>query len=224
MAAGLNAEQGETMRPLFFGPALVPTALLANLGLSAIALAEPIETQKIITGLSGDWNGDGAVDLALIVETEPTDPMDIHFFLRDKERDFLRPAEVVREQIYGEWNGFDRPGYENSDTEPGLTALPNGSIKLYMPALPIGSERTNQTLTIAYRDGDFIVAGFTYDYDDALQENVVRSCDYNVLTGKGTASKTQPDGTTKQESIAVEGQVIAFRDWNPGIGSAACGD
>ena len=212
------------MRPLLLGLALLATALLASLGLSGIAWAEPIESQKIITAVSGDWNGDGAIDLAMIVETEPTDPMDMHFFLKDKEHNFLRPAEVVREQIFAEWNGYDRPGYENSDTEPDLTALPNGSIKLHLPAMPIGSERTNQTLIIAYRNGAFIVAGFAYDYEDYQQDNVARACDYDVLTGKGMSRKKQPDGTTERKPVLVEGQVIAFKDWNPGIGFTACGE
>jgi hypothetical protein len=212
------------MRPLLLGLSLLPTALLANLPLSGMAQAELIESQKIITAVTGDWNGDGAVDLAMIVETEPTDPMDMHFFLKDKEHNFLRPAEVVRGQIFAEWNGYDRPGYENSDTEPDLTALPNGSIKLYMPAMPIGSERTNETLTIAYRNGAFVVAGFAYDYKDYQRDNVESACDYNVLTGKGTSSKRQPDGTTMQRLVSVEGRIIAFKDWNPGAGFSACGE
>jgi hypothetical protein len=168
--------------------------------------------------VNGDFNGDGAPDLAMVVETEPADPMDIHFFLRDKVHNYLKPVEIVHEQIGAEWNGYDRPGYENSDTEPELTMLPNGSIKFYMPALPVGSERTNQTLTIAYRNG----AGFAYDSEDFLQENVASACDYNVLTGKGTSSKKQPDGSTKHRTVSVEGQTIAFKDWDSGEAFIAC--
>ena len=152
---------------------LVALAML----LPTAALGEPIDTLKIITAVTGDFNGDGAVDLAMVVETQPTDPMDIHFFLRDKEHNYLKPVEIVREQIGGEWNGYDRPGYENSDTEPELTMLPNGSIKFYLPAPEIGSERTNQTLTIAYRDGAFIDAGFAYASDDDLQQTAASTCD-----------------------------------------------
>ncbi|GLS39212.1 hypothetical protein GCM10010869_48090 [Mesorhizobium tianshanense] len=202
------------MRAMLFGLMLAPTA----------ALAEPIETQKIITAATGDWNGDGATDLAMIVETEPSEPMDIHFFLRDREHNFLRPAGIVREQITGEWNGYDRPGYEASDTEPELTALPNGSIKLYLPAMPVGSKRTNQTLTLAYRNDAFIVAGFAYDYHDYLEHNVASDCNYNVLTGKGESSRKRPDGTTEQKIVSVEGKIIPFAEWNPGTGFSACGE
>ena len=190
--------------------------------LPTVVLGEPIDTLKIITAVTGDFNGDGAVDLAMVVETEPGHPMDVHFFLMDKEHNYLKPVEIVHEQIDAEWNGYDRPGYENSDTEPELTMLPNGSIKFYLPAPPIGSERTNQTLTIAYRDGAFIVAGFAYDSQDYQQENVASACDYNVLTGKGTSSKTQPDGSTKHKTVSGQGQIVAFKDWNPGDAFSAC--
>ena len=201
------------MKSLLFALAmLLPTA----------ALGEPIDTLKIITAVTGDFNGDGAVDLAMVVETEPTDPMDIHFFLRDKEHNYLKPVEIVHEQILGEWNGYDRPGYENSDTEPELTMLPNGSIKFYLPAMPIGGQRTNMTLTIAWRNGAFIVAGFAYDYEDFQQDNVASACEYNVLTGKGTSSKTQPDGSSKHRTVSVEGRTVAFKDWNPGADFSAC--
>jgi hypothetical protein len=36
--------------------------------------------------------------------------------------------------------------------------------------------------------------------------------------------KKQPDGATEQKPVSVEGQVIAFKDWNPGIGFTACGE
>ncbi|OWK19562.1 hypothetical protein AJ88_40045 [Mesorhizobium amorphae CCBAU 01583] len=203
------------MRSMLFGLALL---------LSTSATAEQIESQKIITAATGDFNRDGATDLVMIVETQPSDPMDVHFFLGDKEHNYLKPAGVVREQVYGEWNGYDRPGYENSDTEPQLTALPNGSIKFHLPAMPQGSERTNQTLTIAWREGAFIVAGFAYDHDDALKENSKSSCDYNVLTGKGKSSKQQPDGNTVRKKVSVEGAVVPFAEWNTGTGFSACGE
>ncbi|RJT36369.1 hypothetical protein D3227_19940 [Mesorhizobium waimense] len=203
------------MRSILFGLALL---------LSTSAMAEPIESQKIITAATGDFNRDGVTDLVMIVETQPSDPMDVHFFLGDKEHNYLKPAGVVREQVFGEWNGYDRPGYENSDTEPELTVLPNGSMKFYLPAMPQGSERTNQTLTIAWREGAFIVAGFTYEHDDALKDNAKSSCDYNVLTGKGKSSKQQPDGKTVRKTVSVDGAVIPFAEWNTGTGFSACGE
>ncbi len=196
----------------------------ATLMIPITATAAPIDTRMIITALTGDWNGDGAQDLVMIVQTEPGRAMDVHFFLRDKERNYLKPELVVEGQVHGEWNGYDRPGYENSDTEPELSALPNGSIRLFLPAMPVGSSRTDETLTIAYRDGTFVVAGFAYVSEDALRENSRHACDYNVLTGRGWSSRTRPDGSEERTPVAVEGRVAPFVDWNAGTGFSACGD
>ncbi|ESY65480.1 MULTISPECIES: hypothetical protein [Mesorhizobium] len=192
--------------------------------LPTAALAEPIETQKIITAAAGDWNGDGAIDLAMIVETEPGAAMDMHFFLRDKEHNFLKPAGIVQEQMYGEWNGYDRPGYEASYIEPELTALPNGSIKLYIPGIPSNGARTDQTLTLAWRNDAFVVAGFAYDYHDYMKDNVASDCDYNLLTGKGKSSKMQPDGTRLHRTVTVEGKVVPFAEWDSGASFTDCGE
>ena len=208
------------MRSMLLGLALLPASCL----LSGAALSEPIETQKIITAATGDWNGDGAIDLAMIVETEPGSAMDMHFFLRDKEHNFLKPAGIVQEQIYGEWNGYDRPGYEASYVEPELTALPNGSIKLSIPGIPMNGARTDQTLTIAWRNDAFIVAGFAYDYHDYMKDNVASDCDYNLLTGKGKSSKMQPDGTRLHRTVAVEGKVVPFATWDSGASVTDCGE
>ncbi|WP_258582510.1 hypothetical protein [Mesorhizobium sp. AR02] len=43
-----------------------------------------------------------------------------------------------------------------------------------------------------------------------------------MLTGKGTSSKQQPDGSTKHKTMSAEGQTIAFRDWNSGDAFTAC--
>jgi hypothetical protein len=194
------------------------------------ALAEPIESQKIITALTGDFNGDKAQDLVVIAETKPGAPHDMYFFLRDKEHNYLKQVDVVREQIDGEWNGYDRPGYSASDTEPELSLLPNGSILLRIPALLFGSERTDQTLTIAYRAGRFVVAGFAYDYVDYLGnathdgEGRNASCDYNLLTGKGKSAKLDKQGNMVEKSVDVEPQVVAFKDWNFSDSLTACGN
>lgn len=192
--------------------------------LPASALAEPIETQKIITALTGDFNGDGAADLAMIVETEPDDTMDMHFFLRDKKHNFLKPAGIVHDLIYGEWNDYDQPHYEGSGIEPELSALPNGSIKLYLPGLIGAGERTDKTLTIAWRNDAFVVAGVAYDYYKFQTDIVESSCDYDVLTGKGKSMKTQDDGTKVNSIVSVEGRVIPFAEWDAGIALSACGD
>ncbi|WP_275785299.1 hypothetical protein [Pararhizobium gei] len=201
-------------------PALCLAIVL--IGVSPVA-AEPIESQKIITALTGDFNGDGGQDLVMIVETEPTADMDMHFFLRDMEHDFLKPVDVARGKITGEWNGYDRPGYEASDTEPQLALLPGGEIKLFIPAPPVGSARTDQTLTLAYRENRFVVSGFSYEYRDFLDETVGSQCSYSVLEGTGRSARKNDAGSMVDKPVSVPAKTIPFREWEISTGFDACG-
>ena len=69
--------------------------------------------------------------------------------------------------------------------EPWLEATEHGSLKLYSENSAIGRNRWEQILTIAYRGGAFVVAGFTYSYYDTLDPDAGGICDVNLLTGKG---------------------------------------
>jgi hypothetical protein len=78
----------------------------------------------------------------------------------------------------------------------------------------IGRDRWDQTLTLAYRNGAFVVAGYTYNYYDTLDTNHNGSCDYNVLTGKVTK-----DGKDSK----AEPQTIKIEDWDDKLGQKGCG-
>jgi len=69
--------------------------------------------------------------------------------------------------------------------EPWLEALEGGSIRLYSENISIGRDRWEQILTIAYRGGEFLVAGYTFTYYDTLDPDAAGKCDVNLLTGKG---------------------------------------
>ena len=73
--------------------------------------------------------------------------------------------------------------------------LPNGSIKFYLPAPEIGSERTNQTLTIAYRNGAFIVA--------ELCEALIRG---DVVTGRKSVKEWFAASDVFKQVEASEGK------------------
>jgi hypothetical protein len=68
---------------------------------------------------------------------------------------------------------------------PWLDETQSGSLKLYSENSSIGRGRWEQILTIAYRDGTFKVAGYTYSYYDTLDPDAAGECDINLLTGKG---------------------------------------
>lgn len=181
-----------------------------------VALAEPIDTNNIVAAVTGDFNKDGALDLALLVRGEEN--MDLRFFLQDREGLYLKPAGTAIGKVWGVAGPDGVAGQQ-----PELKALPNGSIQLTTRNDSIGRDRWQQTLTLAYRNTDFVVAGFTYSYYDTLEADNNGNCDLNVLTGKGTASKPDGKGGEIKLKIAVAPAFVPLKDWPDDGGMKTCG-
>ena len=179
------------------------------------AFAEPIETGRIIAAITGDWNMDGGLDLAVLTRGESD--LDLHFFLQ-KDGKYLSNAGVARGKLWGDAGPDAFAGIG-----PEIKALPNGSILVTTRNETIGRDRWNQTLTLAYRNTDFIVAGFTYSYRDTLDLNNSGDCDLNVLTGKGIANEADGKGGHIKRQISVDAQFIPLKDWLRDGGTKACG-
>jgi len=195
---------------------LLSASLLLLSTITAPALAGSLETDNIVKAVIGDFNKDGAADLVLL--TRGTEDMDLLFFLRDKERDYLKPAGVALNKVWG------RVGPDSFyGQEPILEAMANGSIKITTRNDSIGRNRWSQTLTLAYRNTDFIVAGFTYSYNDTLDLAASGDCDLNVLTGKGIANQPDGKGGTTKVKITTAPAFVPFKDWLTDGGMKACG-
>lgn len=195
---------------------LLSAGLVLLCTVTAPALAGSLETDNIVQAAIGDFNKDGAPDLVLL--TRGTEDMDLLFFLRDKERDYLKPAGVALNKVWGQIGPDAFYGQE-----PILEAMANGSIKITTRNDSIGRNRWSQTLTLAYRNTDFIVAGFTYSYHDTLDLAASGDCDLNVLTGKGIANKADgKDGMIKLK-ITAKPDFVPFKDWPSDGGMKACG-
>lgn len=102
---------------------------------------------------------------------------------------------------------------------PSLEQAPNGSLLLHSEQTGIGRYPWTQTLTLAFREGEFLVAGFSYStYDRALGHNF--GCDLNLLTGRYEATLvrvTDPDAGT-EEATDLGGRTaperVAVRAWD----------
>jgi len=85
-------------------------------------------------------------------------------------------------------------------------------------------------LTLAYRGGQFIVAGFAYQFHDYEEDTVTDSdalrsrCDYNLLTGKGRSAQKDKQSRLVEKVVSVPEQIVAFRDWEFSTSVAACGN
>ncbi len=167
---------------------------------------------RIIDAAIGDWNKDGKPDLALLVAPPAVDdadnPIGIYIYLRDDEHSLLKLVASAPNKI---WGSVEPGGIVGQ--EPSISALPNGSIAIVSQNDSIGRDRWEQTLTLAYRNSSFVVAGYTYESHDTLNPDDSHSCDYNVLTGKVTK-----DGKSQK----AEARTVTIQDWQDDFGQKAC--
>jgi hypothetical protein len=188
----------------------IAVALAAALAVASSAAAQEIAPKRIIGAAVGDWNKDGNPDLALLVAPEDeNDNIGIYIYLRDKDHLLLSLAAAAPNKVVGNASLDSLVGQD-----PTLSALPNGSIAVHSENSGVGRDRWEQTLTIAYRNAAFVVAGFTYSHYDTLDPDHNGSCDYNVLSGKVSSSG---------KDSKVEPRTVAVADWADAIGTRACG-
>ncbi len=145
----------------------------------------PVETSAdpVIAVVTGDWNRDGERDAAMIVEPgDGEDDNSLKLYLAE------RPGGRLRLKAHADnfvWGSSVMAGQT-----PGLQVLPNGSLAVTSHNESIGRNRWWKTLTIAWREGQFIVAGFTYSDLDTLAEPGTNgeiepnTCDLNLVSGK----------------------------------------
>jgi len=93
--------------------------------------------------------------------------------------------------------------------EPELGLAPNGSVTLTSKNDSVGRNRWFLTLTIAWRDNAYRVAGYTYTWYDTLDLAAYGVCDINLLTGRGTARI----GDAAAQPVTVPRGATAVTDW-----------
>lgn len=187
---------------------IVATALI---GLSAgmAQAAEAIGADRIISAATGDWDKDGNADLALLVAAaeDSGDDHSVYIYLYDDEAGRLTLKAVAANKV---WGNLGVAGQR-----PFLTARPNGSLLITSHNDAIGRDRWEQKLTVAYRNSDFVVAGYTYTSYDTLDPDNQTDCDFNVMTGKGTA---------EGKPVVAKDETVLLRDWSDDRGQTACGN
>ncbi|MBD9372060.1 hypothetical protein IB238_05360 [Rhizobium sp. ARZ01] len=185
---------------------IVLTSLVVVLMPFCVA-AQDFPADRVVAAATGDWNRDGNEDLVLIARPAEGSDEDngVYIYIADPGESRLSVKVAASNKIWGNLAMFGQ--------EPGVSALPNGSIKLTSQNSSVGRDRWSQNLTLAYRNAQFIVAGYTYSSYDTLDTANTTECDLNVLTGKGTANG---------KPIATKGAQIAFQDWSDEIGHTLC--
>ena len=131
---------------------------------------------EVFSVTTTDWNNDDIADPVMILNTKDGEQFDVLFFLSD-EYGRLALKHHVPDMVWGSSVMFGQ--------EPWVTTTQNGSVIVGSQNSAIGRNRWEQKLTIAYRNNELIVAGFTYTHYDTLDPNAYGGCDFNLLTGNG---------------------------------------
>ncbi|MCJ8053684.1 hypothetical protein GB928_017630 [Shinella curvata] len=187
---------------------LLAAAVVFSIALPAAALAADFPADRIVAMATGDWNKDGAADLAVIATPgdDSGDDNGLYVYLAKPEENRLTLVRSLPNSVWGNLTMYGQ--------EPEVAALANGSFTLTTKNDSVGRDRWRQSLTIAYRNFDFIVAGYTYSSYDTLNPDGGSECDLNVLTGKGK-SNGRP--------VAGQAQFVLLKDWQDGIARSICG-
>lgn len=151
--------------------------IAATVFLAGAAQAEPdfstVLDSKTLSFMDGNTdravlveNGDSGADLYLYLNLEPA-------------RDIAKPLKAALVKKSVAWSGG------MWGTRPSLETTARGSLLIKSENTGVGRDRWTQTLTVVYRNKDFVVAGLTRESYDTLDPNAVHSCDLNFLSGKG---------------------------------------
>lgn len=158
---------------------------IASIGLLAFAARAHAETpsyDRVLSAVTLNMQGDGGLDRAVLADNRDTGA-DLYIYLGldsamrdDKPAPAPKPALVKKDAA---WSGA------MWGTRPSLAENGKGSLLIKSENTGIGRGRWSQTVTVIYRDKNFIVAGITREEFDTLDPKAGGSCDLNLLTGKG---------------------------------------
>jgi hypothetical protein len=133
-----------------------------------------VPTKDVLDVITAEWNEDGAADRAVLVANE--DAFDLYIFL---STDAVDERALAVEALGLGWRGA------MWGTQPALDLTDRQALKVHSGNEAIGRNRWQETLTILYRQGRFVVGGYTYVARDTLDLDYQYACDVNLFTGKG---------------------------------------
>ncbi len=145
---------------------------------------------KVLSAVSGDWNKDGIPDRAVLVDDPDNTAADLLIYTGTSKGLIL--ATSAHDVVYaGVMAG----------TQPSLQLAKSGALLVYSENSGVGTSHFDNTLTLAWRDNQFVVSGLTLHDNDTTNPDGGGACDINFLTG-GIDRTAGPDFSTKRIRIA----------------------
>ncbi len=156
-----------------------------------------------------DIDQDGETDRAVIMQ-EPGGPASLYIYLGEEKQDPSRKPDLLRKVL-------------TEDRVIDLQSNGKGSLAITSCFGCGASRSTEETVTIVYRKGRFLVGGYSRSWDWNQQtssgvETTLGGCDINYLTGKGTVSKD----LEAAKPINRRFKPISLKDWSSSSRPRAC--
>lgn len=167
------------------------------------ARAETPDYSRVISSVTLSFSA-GDTDRAVLVENDDAGA-DLYIY-RALEPSPAPPAKPALVKKNAAWSGA------MWGTRPSLELSGKGSLLVKSANDAIGRGRWSQTLTIVYRNKEFIVAGLTREARDTI-DLTSHSCDLNYLSGKGVR-----DG----KAVALKPPAPKLADWSDEKPPEAC--
>ena len=179
--------------------------LLAALLPFAAAAQEAPKDGEIFAALTGDWNGDGTQDAAMLVQNG-ADAADLVIYLGDPTFGLKREMTVERVVFSGQMGG----------QTPSLEPLSDSAFKLHSEQIGIGRTPWESAYSIAWRNGGFVVSGYSYRYYDRIDPEDTGTCDVNLLNGDYVMTRRGQTAKGSQDRRAFPLSTL-HADWMPMI-------
>ena len=173
-------------------------ALLLSLTLpcqAALADSHTVDPSRVLSVVSADWNKDGSFDRALLIDNDNEDGADLYVYLDVDSEDkttIIKGGFAWRGSMWGQ--------------QATISLNKQQSLVVHTQNTGIGRNAWEQTIIIAWRDEQFVVAGYTFNSYDRLDPNNVVECDLNLLTGKGTRNDKVVKLRKKKPSLLLWNQ------------------
>jgi hypothetical protein len=160
----------------------------------------------VVSAVTLDMNGDGRFDRAVLVEEDDTVTLLVYLSAPDRDDRRDRRLAIVKPAVA--WNG----GMWGQ--QPSLEVNARGSLLVRSANESIGRDRWSQTLTVAYKNGTFLVAGLTFNRRDSLDPEAATACDLNYLSGQGIRNG---------KPIRLAARTPLLADWSDEARPKECG-
>lgn len=171
---------------------------LALAGVATTARAENADYARVISSVTLSFEPNGQTDRAVLV-ANANDGADLYVYFNvtpPQDDKIAKPALVKGSAA---WSGAMWGTY------PSLAVAAKGALQIKSENDGVGRNRWSQTLTVIYRNKEFIVAGVTRSARDTLDPKASGVCDLNLLTGKGLRNG---------KAVTTKTPAIKLADWS----------